>query len=525
MAQDQERPFELPVTSLLGLNTASVPTTLQVGQFRYLLNTYQAKNGSQTKRPGTVPVTTTALAATIKYLTEFKSSASNVSPDLIAASGTTLYKYNGTDTLTAQTMTNALNTDDIYTVAFTDANSVSILFITDGAAVKKYDGTAVTLITPAADDTLPAPPNKLADLNNDDPIYCWVHKSQMFISMGKDGIYYSKPFYFDYFPSVQFERFVRNNDYITGPGVTYSDVMLIPMRRGWGLLTGSDFDDFQGNQFLNTTTGCIAPRSIQRITYPNGAQTIFFLSDDGVYEIFDTGAIDSGSRQYATRSKMKELIDFDIVGFTDAEKKAATSYYDQTTNLYMLLIKRDTASYAYCLDVRNGQWYLWDNIKGESLVRHNSVLYYAGTTKHLVKFDPTLGQDWNESTKTTGTPVDMDIITDMIAFENTGYQSYLDWLVLYGKQYPDASIIDVTVVFYQTTQEVQDALNNQYMIWGEVPWGGGVWTSIDYTDFVGRPPRVKFKKKSFYFQIRFRNNRDELAELYGYRLVGRTSGG
>lgn len=524
MATDQERHTEVAVNTLLGLNTAGVPTSLQMGQFRYLMNSYQAKVGSATKRPGSVPVTS-ALAAAIEYLTEYKSSASKVAPDLLAASGNTLYKFNEVDTLTAQTMTNALESSDIYTLAFTDASLTSILFITDGGDVKKYNGTAVTNIVPAVSDASPAPANALIDINLLNPIYCWVHKSQIFLSSGDDAIYYSKPFYFDYFPETSYERYVRNNDYITGPGVTYSDVLLIPMRKGWGLLTGNNFDSFVGNQFLNTVNGCIAARSIQRITKPDGQQTILYLSDDGVYEIFDTGAIDTGTRQYATRSLMKDLIDFDAIGFTDAEKKAASSYFDQTLNLYILLIKRDTASYAYCLDTRNGQWYPWNNIKGESLLRHNGTLYYAGSEKQLRKFDVTLGSDWNESTKTTGTPIDQDCITDMIAMEDTGYPSYLDYLVLYGKQYPTPSSYDVTVVFFQTTEAVAKAMQSQYMVWGVTKWGEGVWANLDYTDLVGKPPRVKYKKRSYYFQIRFRNNRDELSEFYRYKLIGRNSGG
>jgi hypothetical protein len=403
--------------------------------------------------------------------------------------------------------------------------NVSVLFITDGGVVKKYNGTAVTNITPAADDPAPALPNNLTAWNALNPIYCWVHKSQLFISAGKDGIYYSKPYFYDYFPTMQFERFVRNNDYITGPGVTYSDVLLLPMRRGWGILTGKNLDTFVGNQFLNTVNGCIAARSIQRITKPNGDQTILYLSDDGVYEIFDTGFIDSGSRQYSTRSLMKEKIDFDAVGFTETEKKAAVSYFDATLNLYIMLIKRSTTNYAYCLDIRNGEWYLWDNINGESLIRSNGTLYFAGSDKLLKKFDATLGSDWSNSTKTIGTPVDWDIITDTIALEDTGYKSYLDYLNVYGKQYPTKSSIDVYIVIYSTTEEYLQALQNQYATWDVSFWDEAVFANVDYSDLVGRPERIIVKKPSFYFQIRFRNNRDELAEIYRYKLVGRVSGG
>jgi hypothetical protein len=525
--KDEEKHITLDVPQFLGLNTVQKPGSLAQGQWRAMKNAYQADIGDCTKRPGSIPVTTSALAATIKYLTEYKSSASNVTPDLMAASGTTLYRFDGTSTLTAQTMTNALNSPDIYSVPFTNGSSVSILFITDGGSVKKYAAGSpgvVVNITPAADDAAPAPANNLATLNGQAPIYCWVHKDYLFISMGKDAVYYAKKFQFDYFPTTYFNRFVRANDYITGPGITYSDVCMIPMRRSWGMLTGSEYSDFSGNIFLNSVNGCISGRTIQRITKPAGDQTIVYLSDDGVYEIFDTGNITSGSRQYSTRALMKEKIDFNAVGFTDAEKKAAVSYFDVTFNLYIMLIKRGATNYAYCMDIRNGEWYLWTNIVAESLIRSNGTLYFGGTDKLLKKFDPTLATDWNESTKTTGTPVDWDVISDVIALEETGFASMLDYILIWAKQYSTTATIDLYVNKFSGTDEYDALIKNQIMIWATGEYGQAAWYNLNFTDLIGKPVRKPYKKKSYFFQLRFQNNRDELAKLYHYKLLGRTTG-
>lgn len=521
---DEEKHMTVDVPQFLGLNTAKKPGGLDQGQWRAMKNAYQADIGDCSKRPGTVPVITSALATTIKYLTEYKSSPSNVTPDLFATSGTTLYKFDGVNTLTAQTMTNALATDAIYSVPFTNASSTSILFITDGGSVKKYASGAVANITPAADDASPAPANNLTALNAKLPVYCWVHKDYLFISDGKDAVYYAKKYQFDYFPVTYFNRFVRGNDYITGPGITYSDVCMIPMRRGWGMLTGSEYTDFNGNSFLNTSNGCIAGRSIQRITRPNGDQTVVYLSDDGVYEIFDNGSINSGSRQYSTRPLMKEKIDFNAIGFTDTEKKAAVSYFDVTLNLYILLIKQGTNNYAYCMDIRNGEWYVWTNIVAESLVRSNGTLYYGGTDKLLKKFDATLATDWNESTKTTGTAVDWDVITDVIALEETGFQSVLDYVLVWAKQYSTKSTIDFYVNKFSGTDQYNSLIANQVMIWGVGVWGQAAWYNVNFTDLVGKPVRLPYKKKSYFFQLRFRNNRDELVKLYHFKLTGRSSG-
>jgi hypothetical protein len=530
---DEEKHITVDVPQFLGLNTVKRPGGLAPGQWRAMKNAYQVDLDDCTKRPGSIPVTTSALAATIKYMTEYKSSASNVTPDLLATSGTTLYKFDGTSTLTAQTMTNALTSSDIYSVPFTNGTSVSILFITDGGSVKKYTAGSpgvVVNITPAADDPAPAPANNLATLNGQAPIYCWIHKDYLFFSMGKDAVYYMKKFQFDYAPTTYFNRFVRHNDYITGPGITYSDVCMIPMRRGWGVLTGSDAgevnsaDPFKGDVFLNTMNGCISGRTIQRITKPDGTQTVVYLSDDGVYEIFDNGYINSGSRQYSTRALMKEKIDFNAIGFTDAEKKAAVSYFDVTYNLYIMLIKHAGTNYAYCMDIRNGEWYLWVNINGETLIRSNGTLYFGGTDMLLKKFDPTLATDWNESTKTTGTPVDWDVITDVIAMEETGFASMLDYILVWAKQYSTKSTIDMYVNKFSGTDEYDALVKNQIMIWGTGVWGQAAWYNVNFTDLVGKPVRLPFKKKSYFFQLRFRNNRDELAKLYHYKLMGRSSG-
>jgi hypothetical protein len=630
---DQEQPAELMFDTQLGINNALQPTSLPKGAYLSKRNAYQNKVGSNAKRPGSAPVTSSALAATIQYLTEYRfnnsvavgaaptltavagtatlptttyfvrytyvtdngetaaspeasqaitlgqnlhivvpaipyhansinvyiSSSANTekkeyntttlatdqttpltgtvaypvsgttsfSTELLASSGTSLYGYyNGA--LNVATMTNPLVSSSIYTVAFTDINLASILFITDGGAVKKYNGTAVLLITPAPDDVSPAPANGLAAINLKNPIYCWVHKGHLFVSDGKDIAYFSKQFVQDYFPVTYYQRWVRNNDYMTGPGISYGNICLIPMRRGWGVLTGSTFNDFNGNQFLNTISGNVSPRAIQKVTYPDGSQTVVYLSDDGVYEVYDTGFIDStgsGSRNYATRSLMKDKIDFISYGFTSAEMTAAEAYFDSILNTYILTIKRSTTNYAFILDVRTKEWDLWDNIRAESTIRFNGMLYYAGATKLLHAYDATLAMDYDDFARTTGTIIDWDNYLDVIMLENSGFQSYLDEVIINAKSFPTASSIDITIVGTSDTTVYQNAVQSQYATWDTSLWDFCVLANLDFSTIVGAPSRTIVKKKGYFFQIRLRNNRNELVELYRIKLKGRTSGG
>jgi len=523
MAVDQEKYTELDFPVFLGLNTAMKPGGLAPGQFRFMKNAFQGQSlGSIRKRPGTIPVTGTNIGQ-IKHLTTYKAN-----DKILATSGTNLYKY---DTVSEEweQLNGTLNQDDIYDVDFTDANSVIRKIIADKGSLKAYDDSTETVsaITPAPDDPDPgAPPNVLPTLNSKGIKYVWSYQSHIFVAFEKsDEVYYSKRFYFDYFPSVQWERWVRNNDYINGCGVAFDNTMLIPMRRGWGVLLGSTFDDFQGNLFLNTSAGVIAPRSIARIMYPNGVQTVAYLSDDGVHEIFDTGFQDVGSRRYSTRSLMKDKIDFEALGLTDVEKAGAIAFFDETKSLYLLKFRKGTVNVVYAYDTRNGEWYPWDNIKANGFVKAVDTIYYAGETGHLHKFDETIGSDWNDRDMNTGTPIDMDLYSDVISLEDTGYASYLDYLLIWAKHQPTKSSIDVSINFFSGTEEYGNLVKNQFMVWGSGVWGEAVWYNANFTDLVGRPVRKAIKKKSYFFQIRFRNNRDELVEMFRYKILGRVSGG
>lgn len=504
-----------------GLNTVAHPTALAPNQARLMINGVmpQGRIGPCAKRPGSVPVTTSALGNPIQWLTAYRTGATD---KIIVTAGTSLYRLSGT---TLSAATGALASAAIYDVDFTDGNSVSRKIITDTGTIKAYNDTAFTVsqITPAADDPIPAPANILSTLHTKGMKYCFSYQGHVFVSDGSDTWWYSKRYTFDYFPSVQWERWVRNNDYMNGPGIAFDNVLMLPMRRGWGVLFGENFDNFQGNQFLNTQAGVVAPRSIQRVTYPDGMQSVVYLSDDGVYEIYDTQLLDTGSRRYSTRSVTVDKLDWDAIGLTEAEKTASVGYFDARSSLYLLRFNRGSERLCYAYDTRNREWYPWTNIKAAGFLR-SEILYYAGETGNLHKFDSNLGSDWNESTKTTGTAINFYRSTDMLKFENTGQMSILDELIVNARQYPTKSSLDVSVVFYSNRQDVVQALKNQYMTWDVTEWDEAAWANLDYTDLVSSPLPLIFCRNSYYFQIIFRNNRDELCEVYDMTIKGRASG-
>lgn len=451
--------------------------------------------------------------------------------ELLAVSDNTLYMYYGGN-LNAVTMTNPLYTPDVHSEAFTNAANVSTLLLTDGADLKQFNSTAVVNVTPAANDPSPAPPNDLAAINLVGPKYVWSHTGHVFLSAGSDLIWYSKRYEFNYFPSTQFFKFVRNNDYITGPGITFSNLCLIPMRRGWGILMGEVFDDgtvsngFKGNQFLNTLNGNISPRGFTRITYPNGVQTIAYLSDDGVHEIYDTGFEGEGVRQYSTRSLMKDKIDFAKFGFSNEDKAAAVAHFDPVSNwLYIAINSSTLGNYIFIYDTRNQQWYVWRMPWAvKAFAKWQDTNYFGGVQKLLQAFDDELYTDWNESTKTTGTAVDFDCYSGLLSFEFSGDSSYLDYYLAECQLWDVPSSLDVWIVYGTGKVEFNPAQYNEIFVWGRTEYGHGQYANLSFTDYVNNAQRLVIHRKGKFFQRRLRNNKDEPVILLREKYTGRTSG-
>lgn len=514
--------IQTPDSGFLGLDTASEPTSLSIARSRRLYNAYQGKLRAITKRPGSAPVITSALSNPIIHLT--------IDPflnELLASSGTSLYKY-AAGALTSVTMTNNIVSADIYDEDFTNSVLTKRKLIADTGKLKEYDGTAVKEVVPAADDPNPAPPNVLNDINAKGCKYIWVHNSHVFVSPGTNEMFYSKRYEYDYFPQTQYFLLVRDGDYINGPGVPFDSVCFVPMRRGWNIITGTNFDSFDAAEYLNTINGVIAPRSIVgKMTYPNGLQTVPYLSDDGVHEIFNTSP-DNRGRYYSTRSITKDKLDWEAFGFTKVEMSLAIAKYIVEWNMYVLEISRAGTPYVFGYDTRNAEWYMWTGLTINSLIEFGGVVYFGGDDGLLKQFDAELYSDWANKDKTTGVPVDFDRISGMIWFEDTGYPSTLDYYILRLKQYAVKASLDISIVYLRSQVDVQEAIQNAYLIWDVSEWDESSWANLGYTDLVSSPQRLstrlKLPKQAFYFQIRWRNNRDEPCEIYAETLVGRTSG-
>lgn len=508
--------LEIPVFG--GLNTAKTFSEIEMSESPRMLNNLPGKIGGLAKRAGTVPLTTAAIGA-IPTLANLRKAGNNA---ILAGSGTTLYKYNAA-TWTAQTMTAALNSAAFDWAQFRDATAQEVLMIADGTALKYYNGTEVKNVTPAPNDTTPtdAPANVLAARN---PIGVLVHNNRLVIwEANSDTLFNSKVGFFDYFRQTDFQRFVKQNDFIQ-TCVSYAGALLVFMRYNIGVRFGDGYSavpaaDDWSQDFVDTSDGCVNPRSVQLVVYPDGREEVFYQSDKGVHAVYtiDTLSLDTSAR-YSTRNVTKNQIDFKALGLTKAEWQAATSYfYDQR---YWLIYKKAGTYQGLVFDANTSQWYPVDNIKAQTFLNDEDYLYFAAEDGHLKVFDDELANDWNDAAKTSGSPVKWDWYSKLMTPKLTGFDHFWDILLIEARQLYGTSTVDVEVNTYRNQYQLTGAIKTEIMIIGVSQIGEAQIANQNLTDFVNNAKRLRTCDSGLrgqYAQIHLSNHRSEKVEIYNIK--------
>lgn len=506
-----------------GINTAQSFSEIDVTQSRDMLNLLPRSWGSIAKRDGTIPVTSTPLGSPIKVLCNLRRGGVN---HILATSGTTLYKLDG-DTLVAQTMEATLKSADIDYAQFKDANGQEVLIIADGGPLKYYDGTTVKTVTPADNDASPLPENDLSNINtNHPPKGVLVHNTRLVIWDGSDTIWHSKVGYFDYFPKINFQRFVRENDYVQ-TCISYGGALLVFMRRHIGVLFGDGYTSPPtsgdwSQDFLDTTVGCLNPKTVQIVVFPDGRQEVFYLSDNGVHSVYRLNTINlDSSSQYATRSVTDKAIDWQGLGVTKDEWKRATAIFHQ--GRYWLIYPKGTEWRGLVFDTTMEQWYPVDHIIANTFYTDEERFWYAGDTGHIHRFDSELYSDWDDKDKTTGTPIRAYWYSKLLTPGLTGYDHFWDVMMVEAKQHFVPSTLDVEVNTYTGQYRQAKAIKTSVMIIGVTPIGEGVIANPALTDLVNHAKRLRTFLKGQYAQIKISNERDEPIEVYSIMYEVRVS--
>ena len=509
--------LELP--SFLGLNTAVSFAEIDIKQSPSLLNVIPGKIGSLRRRPGTAPLTTTSLGGEISVLCNLRIGNNN---SILATSGTTLYKFNATDKdWDSQTMTNALNSANIDSAQFKNASGSEVLVIADGGNLKYYNGTTVANITPAANDTSPLPANDMANINSTHPaVGCIIHNNRVVIWDGTEYLFHSKAGYFDYFPAVNYQRYVRENDYVK-TCVSYQGALLVFMRRHIGVLFGDGYsstptDGDWSQDFLDTSDGCLNGKTVQLVTYPNGQQEIFYMSDRGIHSVYrvDTISMDNSAR-YSTRSVTDDKIDWNGLEVAKSDWEQAVAHFHD--GKYWLIYPDGADWKGLVFNTQDSEWYPIDNLDINSFYSDENYLYFAGTDGHLKKFDIELKADYTNEAQTTRNVINAYWYSMLMNPNVTGLDHFWDTLLVEARQFNESSRIDLEVNTYRNQYQQVGAIKTAFLIVGETVIGEAIIANQNFTDFVNNPEPIKTFLKGQYAQIKLSNNRVEPFEIFGLK--------
>lgn len=503
-----------------GLNNETQFSQIDINQSPSLLNLFPGKTLSLRNRGGSRIRTSAPLGGSIaRFPILYRLGVES----LLATFGTTLYKYNGgTNVYDAQTMTATLATPNIGWAQFRDNTGAEVLIIADGGQLKSYNGTAVTNITPAANDTSPLPPNTLGSINTQQGVT--VHNNRLVIwRTDKDIIYHSKPGFFDYFPSTSFQRFVSENDTVV-TCLSFASSLLVFMRNHIAAVFGDGYTSPPAatdwsQDFLDTTEGCVNGQSVKIVTFPDLHEEVFYQTPRGVSSVYniDTKSLDNSTR-VATRSLTDNKVNIDELGITPSQWASAASVFHD--GRYWLTWNQDGTYKGLVFDTRNQEWYPIEGINATDFYsqRDTNVLYFTGSDGNLKQVDPDITVDYTNFAATTSTPVPWYWYSKLMNPQFNGMAHLWDILMIESQQFTVPAGIDIEVNTLSSQFSQPQAVKNSIMIIGQSIIGQATIANLAFTEIINNGDRIRVFTKGQYAQIKLSSARGEPVELYDIRF-------
>ncbi|MEH7481481.1 hypothetical protein V7157_10490 [Neobacillus drentensis] len=445
----------------------------------------------------------TLLANPITKLYDYKKN--NGTKEFLSVSNNKLYKDNN-GTLTA--ITGTLTSNNLKLMTYKDRSINDATVIADGGKLKVYNGTAVSEVTPrtpnTSEQTNPGL-NDLANLTNfrtfalkKDRIFAAAHPTVK----NRVSYCYFDPYLgygvYDYFPATYFfDVATEDNDEIVELKV-FRDLLVILCKKSvWALrgdgVTLNDNEVFK----INVPIGCIAPNSVQEV-----GNNLFYLGDDHVYSIFatDRDFVSGQIVSYKVAPILKSI------GLTD--KALATSVFFD--NKYWLSFPNGlTLVYDTMLE----NWTKFTNIKANSFLIRDGVLYFSSNTGYIYRFNENKfsddGQPINCMIKLKildlGTPINKKKFRRLWVIQKQfdAYNSSFQIKVLIDQ----SNLIDLTALS-------DSSGSNEQGTWDTSDWDESMW---DTTETLLNKYRVREKGKDIQFQV-FNNNVDEPLSIIGFIL-------
>lgn len=452
------------------------------------------------KRYGYIKYNNAALTNPVTKIYDFYKN--DGTKELLSLSGSKLYKdVSGTLTQIPFNVITSLSSTDAQMLTYKDRSVSDVVLLADGGKLKVYNGTNVSEVTPhtaTTDEATDPGSNDLVNLTTfraiaikKDRIFAAAHptvKNRVSFCHHDQTLGWAV---YDYWPATFFfDVAADENDSITALKV-FRDTLVIFCNRSVWLLKGDGrtLQDYDLSK-LNVPNGCIAPKSVATV-----GNALFYLSNDHIYALSSTD-FSYVSAQIVSRNIEKTLKSISI----EDKQKAVGTFFD---NKYYLSFPDGT-----CLiyDTLLTCWYKWSNVKANSFLDRDGVLFFGSDNGYIYKFDE---NTWNDD----GTAISFSMTTKTFDFDMPVQIKKVKKLWVIAKQF---DVLSSTFNLQATIDYVNVDLNNistdDSLVWDEGNWDEATW---DFKDIVKKLIKIRAQGNNIQWVIS-NNELDQPLTIYGF---------
>lgn len=414
-------------------------------------------------------------------------------------------------------ITGALTSSEVQMISYKDRNIGDVVLFADGGKLKHYqagivseviphvpvvEGTEGTGVNEEQDPGL----NDLANLTNfralaikQDRIYAAAHptvKNRLSFCHHDPKLGYAV---YDYWPAIFFIDVATDNNDVINQLEAFRDGLVILCENSVWFLRGDGrtIEAFD-LQKINVPTGCIAPNSVKMV-----GNDLFYLAEDGVYAMYSTDQNYVSARQVSTltsQGRVLSSIETTLKGISLADKRKAVGHYFDN-KYYLSFPSGLTLVYDTILQC----WTKYTNIKANSFLTKEGVLFFASDSGYIYRFDANVYSD-------DGEPINFMLHTKNFDFNYEVQDKKFKKFWTIAKQYDaETSIFNLAAKVDYIDVEIEEVSTDESQGWGEAVWGESFW---GYRDVVQNELRIQKRGKNI--QLIITNNEvDQPLTIYG----------
>lgn len=408
-----------------------------------------------------------------------------------------------------EAITGTLTSDNVQFLLYEESNGDDVVLIADNGKLKKYNGTAITEVTPYTPTDQEKGDPGLNDMVNLTNFRCLALKDGRIFGAGNDKVKNRISFThirntgvaaYDYWPATHYiDLAFEENDEIVTMTVFRDALIVFCKRTVWAIYGSGRKMDAYNVVKINVPTGCIAPKSVAVVE-----NELYYLSERNVYALFST------ERNFVSSRVASRNIEKNIASINNKETACAIYFH----NRYLLSFQDGTT--FICDTLMNPQspaWVYWTNVSANSFLNRNNELYFSSGTS-IFKFQEGLRND-------DGQPICFKIVTKNLDFGSSDMIKKIRKMKIVAHQYEEeSSEYDLSIIVDYVMQQKKNISTDESGIWDEGDWDNVRWDFVDVTRQLS-----KIRLKGYNIQFIVENNYiDQPFKLYSFHIQFKLKG-